>query len=90
MSEEFNHPLEITVTRPGGRFAVSQLAALGRTGASMQIDYLADHQDFIPTLAQWHHRECAYLRPDDSVEARITRLRGCCGHCEIPAKGVSR
>jgi len=53
-------------------------------GAPMQIDYLADHQGFIPTLAQWHHRAWAYLRPGDSVEARITRLRECCGHREIP------
>lgn len=50
----------------------------------MQIDYLADHQDFIPTLARWHHSEWAYLRPGDSIEARISRLRGCCGHREIP------
>ena len=55
----------------------------------MQIDYLADHQNFIPTLAQWHHREWAYLRPGDSVEARITSLRGCCGHREIPTAVIS-
>ena len=50
----------------------------------MQVGYLADHQEFIPTLAHWHHREWAYLRPGDSVEARIERLRGCCGRREIP------
>jgi len=50
----------------------------------MQIGYLADHQEFIPTLAHWHHREWAYLRPGDSFEARMARLRGCCGHHEIP------
>lgn len=50
----------------------------------MQIGYLADHQDFIPTLARWHHDEWAYLRPGDSVEARIARLRTCCGRREIP------
>lgn len=50
----------------------------------MQIGYLADHQEFIPTLAHWHHHEWAYLRPGDSVEARTARLRGCCGHHEIP------
>jgi len=50
----------------------------------MQIGYLADHQDFIPTLALWHHQEWAYLRPGDSVEARITRLRGYCDRREMP------
>ena len=50
----------------------------------MQIGYLADRKDFIPTLAQWHYNEWAYLRPGDSVEARITRLQGCCGRREIP------
>jgi GNAT superfamily N-acetyltransferase len=56
----------------------------GRTATPMQIGYLADHQQFIPTLARWHHQEWAYLRPGDSVEARIGRLRDACGHTEIP------
>ena len=55
----------------------------------MQIGYLADHPDFIPTLARWHHREWAYLRPGDSLEARAARLRGSCGHREIPTVIVS-
>jgi N-acetylglutamate synthase-like GNAT family acetyltransferase len=50
----------------------------------MQIGYLADHKDFISTLANWHHQEWSYLRPEESKEARIERLRGCCGHKEIP------
>lgn len=50
----------------------------------MQIGYLTDHQQFISTLAHWHHQEWAYLRPGDSVEARIARLRDACGHTEIP------
>jgi GNAT superfamily N-acetyltransferase len=50
----------------------------------MQIGYLADHPDFILPLARWHHQEWAYLRPDESIEARTERLRGCCGHKEIP------
>src|SRR5688572_30581631 len=50
----------------------------------MQLGYLADHQEFIPTLAEWHLREWAYLQPGDSVEARIDGLRKCCGHQEIP------
>jgi GNAT superfamily N-acetyltransferase len=56
---------------------------------NMEIGYLADHLEFLPTLARWHHVEWAYLRPGDSVEARITRLRGCCGHREIPTIVVS-
>ena len=58
--------------------------ALGHTVTLMQIGYLADHQEFIPTVAHWHHREWAYLRPGDSIEARTARLRECCGHHEIP------
>jgi N-acetylglutamate synthase-like GNAT family acetyltransferase len=51
----------------------------------MQIGYLADHPDFIPTLARWHHQEWAYLRPGDSIEARTERLRHSCGQRQIPA-----
>jgi GNAT superfamily N-acetyltransferase len=50
----------------------------------MLIDYLADHLEFVHTLAQWHHKEWAYLRPGDSLEAREARLRAACGHEEIP------
>jgi GNAT superfamily N-acetyltransferase len=50
----------------------------------MLIDYLADHLEFVHTLAQWHHKEWAYLRPGDSLGARETRLREACGHEEIP------
>ena len=55
----------------------------------MQIGYLADHQEFIPTLAHWHHHEWAYLRPGDSLEARMVRLRECCGHREIPTVAIA-
>jgi GNAT superfamily N-acetyltransferase len=50
----------------------------------MRIEYLADHPEFILPLARWHHEQWAYLRPGDSVEARIARLRAACGHGEIP------
>jgi len=40
----------------------------------MQIDYLVNYKQFIPTLAQWHYQEWAYLRPDDSIDKRIIRL----------------
>jgi GNAT superfamily N-acetyltransferase len=50
----------------------------------MRIEYLADHPEFVPVLANWHHQEWAYLRPGDTLEARTERLRGECGHEEIP------
>ena len=59
------------------------------TSDAIQIDYLADHHEFVPTLAQWHYNEWAYLRPGDSVEARLTKLRGFCGHREIPTVVVA-
>src|ERR1700736_1692780 len=55
----------------------------------MNIDYLANHQEFIPTVARWHHKEWAYLRPGDSLEARITRLRDDCGRKAIPTVVVA-
>jgi GNAT superfamily N-acetyltransferase len=55
----------------------------------MQIEYLADHPEFIPVLAGWHHAEWAYLRPGDTLEARTERLRGECGHEEIPTVFVA-
>jgi N-acetylglutamate synthase-like GNAT family acetyltransferase len=55
----------------------------------MQIGYLADNPDFVPTLAQWHHNEWAYLRPGDTVEARTARLRECCRHREIPTAVIA-
>ena len=54
------------------------------TATLMQIGYLADHLEFIPTLARWHHEEWAYLRPGDSLEAGVERLRAACGRREIP------
>ncbi|HEV2318184.1 MAG TPA: GNAT family N-acetyltransferase [Verrucomicrobiae bacterium] len=50
----------------------------------MNIDYLADHPEFISTVARWHHEEWSYLRPGDTVEARTIRLRAESGRGEIP------
>jgi GNAT superfamily N-acetyltransferase len=56
----------------------------------MEIDYLGKHIEFIPTLAQWHHQEWAYLRPGDSVEKRIGRLRDSArSHAAIPTVVVA-
>jgi len=50
----------------------------------MEIGYLADHEEFLSTLVQWHHQEWAYLRPGDTIDARTIRLRQACGHAQIP------
>lgn len=48
-----------------------------RAGATdVRIDYLADHPEFIPTLAHWHHEEWGYLNSGHAVERRIEDLRG--------------
>src|SRR5688572_2107352 len=41
----------------------------------MQIDYLANQTQFIPTLARWTYEEWRHLRPGDSIEGRIERLQ---------------
>ena len=50
----------------------------------MQIELLADHLEFIPLLAEWHYREWSYLRPGESIEGRIERLRESCGRRDMP------
>jgi len=40
----------------------------------IEIACLADHADFIPTLARWHYEQWNYLSPGDSVERRIQVL----------------
>lgn len=39
----------------------------------MNIEYLADHKEVIPTLAQWFYEEWAYLHPD-RTHADVKRL----------------
>ena len=55
----------------------------------MQIELLADRPEFIPTLAEWHFREWAYLRPGDSVANRIRLLHERCGRRELPITFVA-
>lgn len=50
----------------------------------MKIEYLSERAEFLPTLARWHHQEWSALRPGDSVDARIIRLKGWCGRGGIP------
>lgn len=42
---------------------------------TFQVDYLADHPDLIPVLAEWHHHQWSYLSQSTTLEQRIARLR---------------
>jgi predicted N-acetyltransferase YhbS len=55
----------------------------------MSIDYLADHPEFLRTLAEWQHGEWGHLRPGDSVEARMARLRNFSERNSIPLTVVA-
>jgi len=50
----------------------------------MNIAYLADHPQHIPTLAAWHYGQWGHLNPGDSILARIERLRKHTGRPGIP------
>lgn len=39
-----------------------------------KVDYLADHPEHIPRLAEWLHAQWGYLHEGDSVERRAARL----------------
>ncbi len=56
---------------------------------SVQIELLADRPEFIPTLAEWHFREWAYLRPGDSVANRVRLLQKRSGCRELPITFVA-
>jgi predicted N-acetyltransferase YhbS len=50
----------------------------------VKIEYLADRPEYVSTLAAWHRREWGHLRPDESVEARATKLKAWSGRRQIP------
>ena len=55
----------------------------------MNIEYLADYPDALPTLAEWQHREWGHLRAGDSLEKRKVRLEGYCNRDRIPLTVVA-
>ena len=55
----------------------------------MKIEYLADHPEFLPTLAHWQHEEWGHLRPGDSVEGRLARLQSYSQRHGIPLTVVA-
>lgn len=59
------------------------------TTRRVEIELLADHPEFIPLLAEWHHCEFGYLRPGFSIADRIAMLRERCGRRELPITFVA-
>lgn len=55
----------------------------------MQITYLVDHPQHIPTLAVWLFGEWGHLNPGDSVERRVARLTTHTGRPGIPTTLVA-
>jgi predicted N-acetyltransferase YhbS len=55
----------------------------------VDIELLADRPEFIPTVAEWHFREWAYLRPGDSTANRIRLLQERSGRTELPITFVA-
>jgi predicted N-acetyltransferase YhbS len=56
---------------------------------AMRIEYLADHPEALPQLAQWQHREWGNLRPGDTLEKRTERLWGMAKRDRIPLTVVA-
>ena len=50
----------------------------------MRIEYLAEHPDFIPTLARWQHREWACFHPGETLQDRIDQINNQIGSRQIP------
>ena len=55
----------------------------------MQIDYLINHEEFLPSLARLHYEQWTHLRPGESLEARTSRLRSYMGRQGIPTVVVA-
>ena len=56
----------------------------------MNIIDLKLAQSHIPTLADWHHREWAYLNPGGSVQKRIEKMQGYLGENVTPSMFVAK
>jgi N-acetylglutamate synthase-like GNAT family acetyltransferase len=50
----------------------------------MKLEYLADHPEFLPKLAQWLHDEWGHLRPGSTLEGRLARLQSYSNRGGVP------
>jgi len=55
----------------------------------VRIENLADHPDFVGTVARWQWDEWGHLDPTDSLAARITSLRDQTDPTHIPTTYVA-
>ena len=62
---------------------------LNRETTLVKIEYLADHADAIPTLAQWHHDEWQAVTPHLVVADRIAGFRARMRRLEVPTGFVA-
>ena len=60
-----------------------------RGAVPIEIAYLCDHREAIPTLAQWHHDDWAHRTPDLTIEDRIHLFESRAHRDQIPTAFVA-
>jgi GNAT superfamily N-acetyltransferase len=45
------------------------------TNENLRIDYLSEHEAFIPVVAEWLHEQWGFLDPEATVEDRILEFK---------------
>lgn len=56
----------------------------------MNILNLKEEPRHLSVLAQWHHKQWAYLNPEASLEKRIARMRACLNDALIPGIFIAK
>jgi GNAT superfamily N-acetyltransferase len=55
----------------------------------VEIEYLADHLEFVPLLAKWHFDQWKDFVDGDSLDRRLRLLRARAKHREVPTVFVA-
>lgn len=55
----------------------------------MKIEYLADHSESVPTLANWFFEQWGYLRPESTLEDFEASVRAHLNRDELPINFVA-